>query len=311
MPNHHEAIIPRADFNAVQKKLQNAKYSTVTFLPSLNVIKEGILKGFVSVHPRWAGFKPEDYYNASRSIYNMAYLEKLYSEDGIEHICKGKDGDFDYRGYEIIRSEFVNQSNHITITFFPKKITFSTEAIRKLPKADYIELLIHPDRQLLAVRPSSKKNKHALSWKILNKRNIKPKAIYGSSFLPSLTELLDWNKENTYKLIGLLKQNNTDSFLLFDLKHPEIVLPCACSDTPHTSSPTIAYPESWAKHFGDDYYLQQSSMKLNHEDENWNSQTEGIPYATEDMKDITGISHLKSQIEEITRHLSSQEEQHG
>lgn len=66
--NHHEAIISRDDFIAVQRMIQNAKYGNKHILPELQVIKEGGLAGFVSVNPRWAGFKPDDYREASRSV---------------------------------------------------------------------------------------------------------------------------------------------------------------------------------------------------------------------------------------------------
>lgn len=67
--NHHEAIIKRDDFIAVQKLLDNARYRNNPFLPELRVIDKGILKGFVVINPRWAAFKEEDYYKASQSSY--------------------------------------------------------------------------------------------------------------------------------------------------------------------------------------------------------------------------------------------------
>lgn len=50
--NHHEAIISMDDFIAVQHLIDNAKYGNRGILPELQVIREGALKGFVSVNPR-------------------------------------------------------------------------------------------------------------------------------------------------------------------------------------------------------------------------------------------------------------------
>ena len=50
--NHHEAIIRRDDFIAVQRMLDNAKYGNRSILPELRVIDSGVLKGFVSINPR-------------------------------------------------------------------------------------------------------------------------------------------------------------------------------------------------------------------------------------------------------------------
>ena len=48
--DHHESIISRDDFIAVQHKMLNSRYGTQKFLPSLNTIKDGLLKGFVLVN---------------------------------------------------------------------------------------------------------------------------------------------------------------------------------------------------------------------------------------------------------------------
>jgi len=65
---HHEPIISRDDYIAVQKMLSNAKYGGNTCLPKLNVIPEGALRGFVSVNPHWGAFTAADYRKASASV---------------------------------------------------------------------------------------------------------------------------------------------------------------------------------------------------------------------------------------------------
>jgi hypothetical protein len=64
---HHEPIISRDDFIAVQKMLDNAKYGR-SFLPQLRVSTDGLLCGFVSVNPRWASFTADDYRKAPASV---------------------------------------------------------------------------------------------------------------------------------------------------------------------------------------------------------------------------------------------------
>ena len=97
--NHHEAIISRDDFIAVQRLISNAKYGNKGLLPELKVIPEGVLKGFVSINPRWAGFKEDDYINASASVYNGTEQTSASSAP-----VEVQSGDFDLRGYEIARS---------------------------------------------------------------------------------------------------------------------------------------------------------------------------------------------------------------
>ena len=65
---HHEPIISRDDYIAVQKMLSNAKYGGNTYLPKLKVTSKGALRGFVTVNPHWGAFTAEDYRKASASI---------------------------------------------------------------------------------------------------------------------------------------------------------------------------------------------------------------------------------------------------
>ena len=98
----------RDDFIAVQHLLNNSKYGNRSILPELRVIDSGLLKGFVVINPRWAGFKPADYYQASISIQVTA--EQREETDPAKSITLSP-GDFDMRGFEIARSEFFD--NHL------------------------------------------------------------------------------------------------------------------------------------------------------------------------------------------------------
>lgn len=121
--NHHEAIVSRDDFNAVQRMLDNAKYGNKSLLPELRVIDSGILKGFVSINPRWAGFKEKDYYMAAQSVYSgegLGQSEEVSEDKTVEiHV---EAGDFDLRGFEITRSEFFDSTHRPVVTFGDRQI---------------------------------------------------------------------------------------------------------------------------------------------------------------------------------------------
>ena len=53
-------------------------------------------------------------------------------------------GDFDFRGFEIARHELFDHQNRPAVTVVDKKMTFSTECVRKFEAQNYIELLINP-----------------------------------------------------------------------------------------------------------------------------------------------------------------------
>lgn len=99
--NNHEAIVSRDDFIAVQHLINNAKYGGKSILPELRVIDSGLLKGFVTISPKWAGFKAVDYMQASMSVYTEE--DSFFEESAEKNITfEVEAGDFDLRGFEVM-----------------------------------------------------------------------------------------------------------------------------------------------------------------------------------------------------------------
>ena len=120
--NHHQAIVKRDDFIAVQRMLDNAKYKNNSFLPELKVIDSGLLTGFVTINPRWASFMDSDYFDASQSVYNENANDIIDGISPSEVNITVEAGDFDLRDFEIARSELFNNAGHPYMTFTNKKI---------------------------------------------------------------------------------------------------------------------------------------------------------------------------------------------
>lgn len=300
---HHEAIINRDDFIAVQHMIRNAKYGNKEILPSLHVIEDGILRGFVPIHPRWAGFKPEDYINASESI---ASSDVEISEEIIE----GQSGEFDMRGFEVARVQFFETAQRLSVTFSADTLTFGIEGIRKLNNPLYADILLHPTKQLLAVRPGKKDNKYSYNWAKVTNGVYSPKSISATSFMPTIYSLLNWDLENKYRVIGYRKQKDDECLLLFDLKDSEILVPTTnlpmetVQDnemkpitTGKNSKNVVAFPKEWADGFGDSYYnaVQQETLTQKGP---WNSQSQGTPFETTSLN-VTPPDEIRTNIDEI------------
>lgn len=303
--NHHEAIISRDDFIAVQRLISNAKYGNKGILPVLSVIPDGVLKGFVSVNPRWAGFKADDYRQASESVYDP---QIELPGDPLEV----KQGDFDYRGYEIARAQFFNTANKICITFSQNTVKFTMECLHRFDAA-YVELLVHPQKALIVVRAAKKDDKNAMQWSRYSNGKLMPKVIPGSAFLPNLYKLFGWNADRRYRIIGVKKQYEETAILLFNLNDTEAMIPTntlqdSGADASISSfddglqplgTPTsiIAYPASWSESFGPEYYQQvQDKMSQTHKGVDVKVNAEGTPFHTEPPLKVTSK-------DEIERHI--------
>lgn len=61
-PDHHDAIITRAQWNAAQRILNSHRYAHKGTYQPMRVIDHGALCGYISVNRSWAGYEAEEYF---------------------------------------------------------------------------------------------------------------------------------------------------------------------------------------------------------------------------------------------------------
>ncbi len=304
---HHEAIISRDDFIAVQKLITNAKYGNKEILPELHVIQEGSLSGFISINPRWSGFKTRDYFEASQSVLKPTNMN-------VPDTITASAGSFDLRDYEVARGQFFSSVGRISVSFSYKQISFNKDAIRKFPNIKFVELLIHPSSKLLAIRPCSSETKNKVQWSRLKDGQLIPKPISGAAFLPTLYEIFKWDKKCKYRILGVAHQKDNENVLIFNMDDTEIRIPTNTNDvsspnnnTPDTisdSKSVLAYPADWMNSFGNNYYTQSQAPELTEftADKNWQTASESKPYKEPELQTTpkeTIIQNIKNIITEI------------
>ena len=200
--NHHEAIVSRDDFIAVQRLLDNAKYRNNSFLPELRVIDSGILQGFVVINPRWAAFKEDDYLKASHGGYS-AEDNPLASTQASEVQVEVDAGDFDLRGFEVARMELFDTNNKPFITFGDNFIKLSAICTKKFGSKNNIELLVNPITRKFAVRTTDANNRQSVVCSKPTRRSFEPKHITITAFYDTLFSLFGWNTDYRYTRVEL------------------------------------------------------------------------------------------------------------
>ena len=307
--NHHEAIISRDDFIATQRMLDNAKFGNKSILPELRVIDDGILKGFVTINPRWAGFKEADYYQAAKSVYDPN--DSFYEEDEIEFSVEA--GDFDLRGFEITRSEFFESLRQPHAIFYQKRIKFSTSCVRKFGNNVYIELLINPIKRQFAIRPTTKQNRNSVVFAKLSEGKYIPKEVPAAAFTDTLYSLFGWNTDYKYRILGSLYEYEDEIAYIFETVNSEayfkpFVIPGGGYD--ENGQPTIqpmlpsgkrirAIPEEWTNSFGKQFYVQERSFQEleRQSEQDWMLHLEGQLYDTGTKLNVTGFDELRMYIQ--------------
>lgn len=269
--DHHEAIVSREVYCAAQKMLDAGKSIKNGFqLPTLQVVDQGALKGFVPVNRAWNGFSSGDYEKASKSVYSE-------EKDGVYKEEKNEKG-FDFRGYEIVRAQFFSTRFDPAVTISSGKIAFNTACLRKFDNVEYVELLFNSVEKCIAVRPCEKSNANAIKWGTIRNGRwaVLPKSFKG--FAEPLFELMNWKSECKYRLRGQFCSNADEQLMVFELDEPEVIVQ-ENSETNNIeqtektvsenqkSARKILYPKVWSENFGEStgrtIFLQRVAYKGN------------------------------------------------
>lgn len=270
--DHHEAIISRDDFFAVQRLISNAKYGNKEILPKLHVMESGMLMGFVSINPRWAAFSADDYYAASASVGEQPEQPEATK-------IEVHSGDLDLRGFEVARSQYFTSAGKMCVTLCNDHIQFSTACVRRFDKAMYVELLIHPVKKLLVARPCTKDTRNAVRWACTNDGISSSRNFTGAAYIGTLFEILGWDKNYKYRVRGFCKQCDDGTAAIFDMQDTEVFIPSdvysaerqqsADKDSSHKdcsvltdtrSQSVLAFPISFLDGFGSDFYVNANNQ---------------------------------------------------
>lgn len=317
--NHHEAIVTRDDFIATQRLLDNAKYGNKSVLPELRVIEDGILKGFVSVNPKWAGFKEIDYLQASQSVYDK--YPSTSEQQELEITVEA--GAFDLRGFQITRSEFFESVKQPYAIFDNKKIRFSTSCVRKFGSNTSIELLINPVSRQFAIRPAVTQGRNSVVFSKLSDGKYIPKEVSAAAFNDTLFALFDWNTDHKYRILGSPYEENGTIAYIFDAANseaflkPYVIYSSASIENgqskirPMQSSGkrVRAIPEAWTHSFGNSFYTQERSLQeLEGQNEHdWKLRLEGELYQTGTQLNVTSFDELRDYIQKELSGITLQE----
>ena len=306
--NEHEAIISRDDYIAVQHMLNNSKYGNTSILPELRVIKEGLLKGFVIINPRWGAFKEHEYLSASAS----AYEQEQPATGSQELSVSVEPGDFDFSGYEIAALDFFDKTHTPSVTFYDRIIVFNMVCTNHLQSDGRVELLVHPTERKFAVRRAAKGNRNAVVWcaPYDGKRN-RPRNISCAAYFDTLCSLFGWDPQHKYKVYGSLVKNGDEEVYIFNAADacmyikPGAVSAETLSDvapgTPvNVSGKHIgAVPANRLHAFGKDFYLEKSLSELRSQTkEQWQLRIEGQLFSSGVHLNVTGYDELKSFIQQ-------------
>ncbi len=161
-----------------------------------------------------------------------------------------QDDDFSYDGYQVVRREFFAHVYEPSITFSNCKVWLNAACLTQMPNVDYVQILVNPQDKKLAVRPSSEDEKDSFLWCTSKGAKRKPKQITCRLFFAKIIQLMDWNPDYRYKLLGKPIRNNNDHLLIFDLTATEMYQRFLVVGEKPKNSRTPVFPAEWQNQFG-------------------------------------------------------------
>ena len=160
-----------------------------------------------------------------------------------------QDDEFSYEGYQVVRGEFFAHIREPSITFNNHKVSLNTACLSRLPNVDYVQILVNPREHKLVVRPSGEDEKDSFIWCSKGEKR-RPKQVTCRVFFAKIMDLMSWNPEYRYKLLGKLVRSGNEYLFTFDLTAPEVYQKIVRDGEKALHSRTPVFPAEWQNQFG-------------------------------------------------------------
>ncbi len=195
----------------------------------MEIIDEGLLKGFIPINIHWAGSSLDEYIALAKTVAQKTDVFK----NGHGVMC--------FPGFQVVRRQDISHARRGSMRISPSSIICNRACIEVL-ETDYIEFLFNPIEKLIAIRASEKGMPGALAWAKDKEGKVIPAPIGCAAFTKLIYELMKWPKLWNITILAMAYQRQDESVLIFDLSQPEInALPYEKPKTKKTSSDTDVF----------------------------------------------------------------------
>jgi hypothetical protein len=160
-----------------------------------------------------------------------------------------RDDSFSYDGYQVVRGEFFAHVREPSVTFNNHKLSLNTACLKRLPSVDYVQILVNQNEQKLVVRPSGEDEKDSFIWCTMGEKR-KPKQVTCRVFFAMIVDLMGWNPDYRYKLLGKLIRSGDEYLFTFDLTSAKIFQRIMVDGEKPKSSRAPVFPVEWKNQFG-------------------------------------------------------------
>lgn len=170
--------------------------------------------------------------------------------------------DFDFDGFQVVRREFFAHTMDPAAVFNNCKFYVNMACLRKFPDANAVQVLINRETKILALLPCPESEKDAFLWCSRNGTRRKPRQVTCRIFFAKVADLMDWNPDYRYKMLGKMIRANGETLMVFDLKAAEIYQRTYTEEGKVRNSRKPVFPAEWQDQFGLPYSEHKRSMQI-------------------------------------------------
>ena len=163
----------------------------------------------------------------------------------------------DLAGYQVTKAEFFAHTKDPAITVWEDRIKFNMACLRRFPGITHIQLLIHPEQRRMIIRPCDRDAPDSLRWANGGgEKELKNRDMTCRIFAAKLFDLMQWDKQYRYKMLGKPAVCDGEVLFLFKLTDFEVFVTTA----PRKRRSYL--PADWRDCFGTPVEQHEESYKI-------------------------------------------------
>ena len=124
--------------------------------------------------------------------------------------------DFNLEEFQVVRREFFAHIREPAVTFNNRKFYVNSACLTKFPHTDYVQALINPHTKILALRPCGENERGSFQWCSIGQDKRKPRQTTCTLFFLKMFDMMDWNPDHRYKMLGNIIRANGEYLIAFD-----------------------------------------------------------------------------------------------
>ena len=169
----------------------------------------------------------------------------------------------DLDDYEVVRIEFLSAMHEPSFTFSDGKIGVNTACVRRVPEAEYVQILVNAEAKKMAVRIAREEDIHSFQWAKTKEGKRFPRQVTGRILFMKIFDLMGWNPDHRYKIVGKFQKANEELLFVFNLNDGQVFERTVGEDGKHKASRRPVFPAEWKNQFGIPFSEHKKALQIN------------------------------------------------